>query len=389
MKVLIHDYTKEEWEKAAPAYRGWEVIADDGNMKPCMGCFGCWIKNPGECVIKDGYEKMGAMLHLAEEVLVISRYTYGCFSSFIKNIMDRSISGVLPFFEIIDGEMHHKRRYTEKMPMRFIFRGSGLTDADKEKAKIYVEAVCRNFHATVLGISFEECDPVNGEKATAAISDGNGKDVLLINCSMRGNNANTKHFLDYMAQSIDAETESINLATYIKKEDELAGMIASADRIVLGMPLYVDGVPSQALRIMEMAERCQFIRGKKIYVVANMGFYESTQIRNLLGQVRSWCEACGSAYCGGTAIGAGEMMGKVMNMSSTKGGPGMNMMIALEKLGGAVSAGNSIDDIYADAHRFPRSLYMMAANAGWPADAKKNGLKKKDLMQKRKLEGTE
>ena len=155
------------------------------------------------------------------------------------------------------------------------------------------------------------------------------------------------------------------------------------------MPLYVDGVPSQALRIMEMAERYQLIRGKKIYVVANMGFYESTQIRNLLGQVRSWCEACGSAYCGGTAIGAGEMMGKVMNMSSTKGGPGMNMMIALEKLGGAVNAGNSIDDIYADAHRFPRSLYMMAANAGWPADAKKNGLKKKDLMQKRKLEGTE
>ena len=98
MKVLIHDYTKEEWEKAAPAYRGWEVISDDGNIKPCMGCFGCWIKNPGECVIKDGYEKMGAMLHLAEEVLVISRYTYGCFSSFIKNIMDRSISGVLPFF---------------------------------------------------------------------------------------------------------------------------------------------------------------------------------------------------------------------------------------------------------------------------------------------------
>ena len=52
-------------------------------------------------MIRDGYERMGALIHKAEEVVVISEYTYGGLSPFVKNVFDRSISFVLPFFEII------------------------------------------------------------------------------------------------------------------------------------------------------------------------------------------------------------------------------------------------------------------------------------------------
>ena len=85
--------------------------------------FCCWRKTPGECVIKDGYENMGALIHHADEVVVISKYTYGGFSSFVKNAFDRCIAYVLPQFEVIKGETHHKRRYDEDKAFTFIFYG--------------------------------------------------------------------------------------------------------------------------------------------------------------------------------------------------------------------------------------------------------------------------
>ena len=66
MKLLIHDYNHDEWEKLASKYSDWEVISETEDIKPCAGCFGCWTKNPGICVIKDGYEKIEALIHKAD-----------------------------------------------------------------------------------------------------------------------------------------------------------------------------------------------------------------------------------------------------------------------------------------------------------------------------------
>ncbi|MBQ4311259.1 MAG: flavodoxin family protein [Oscillospiraceae bacterium] len=379
MKLLIHDLNEREWEKIADKYRGWEIISDNGRIKPCVGCFGCWIKDPGKCVIRDGYERSGILLHKAEEITVMSRYTYGGFSSFIKNVFDRSISVVLPYFEKYDGEMHHKARYHGNIPIRFIFRGTGLTAEDKEKAGSFVRAVCRNLRAEIADISFEECDAPVVEKMTAVRNDKSNK-VILLNCSMRGNRANSKKFLDILSRNISSETESVGISEYNDRMDELTDILAAAPKIVLGTPLYVDGIPSQLLRVMEKLEKYEHSSDKTVYAVTNMGFYESAQIKNLLSMVRSWCDKCGFRYGGGLAIGAGEMMGSG-NLSEIPNGPAKNMLSGLEKIGRAVDASEVIEDIYADAYRFPRAFYIAAANLSWPADAKKNGLKKKDLLR--------
>ena len=104
MKLLIHDYPPEEFAPLAERYAGWDVISDDGTIRPCVGCFGCWVKTPGQCVIHDGYETNARRLHEAEEVVVCTKWTYGGFSPFVKNVFDRSIGVVLPFFELVDGE---------------------------------------------------------------------------------------------------------------------------------------------------------------------------------------------------------------------------------------------------------------------------------------------
>ena len=379
MNLLIHDLEEKEFKKIAPNYDGWEIISDNGKIKPCVGCFGCWVKTPGECVIKDGYDKMGGLIHKADEVVVMSRYTYGGFSSFVKNVFDRSIGWVLPYFELYEGEMHHKKRYPEDKKLTFIFRGSGLTKEDKVRAKRYVQAVCRNFRGTLKDVIFEKCDAPKKGLLKVEPQETNGKTILL-NCSLRGEKSNSKKFLDRLSLKINGETESINLSSYSGKTDDLISTLLRAEKIVLGMPLYVDGVPSQVHRIMEKMEQYESTIPHKIYVAANMGLYESRQLKNLLGMVKAWCDTCGYVYGGGLAIGAGEMIGMFMGSQSTAKGPAAKVSGGMDMLAGAINSSAAIEDIYAGPHRFPRALYMIAANSGWPRAGKKNGLTKKELL---------
>ncbi|MBO6205783.1 MAG: flavodoxin family protein [Lachnospiraceae bacterium] len=382
MKLLIHDMDDEEYKKIAGRYEGWKVISDDGRIKPCAGCFGCWVKNPGECVIRDGYHRMGAMIHRSDEVVIMSRYTYGGVSSFVKNVLDRSISFVLPFFEIVDGEMHHKSRYPEEKTITFIFRGSGLTDTEKRKAETYAEAVCRNLHCRIKAVEFEECEEKKTEAPEENVPSTGGKKTVLLNCSLRGDNANTKRFLNLLSGMLHIPFEQINIGPFIGSPEVLGKKMNDAEMIVLGMPLYVDGIPSAPLRFMEWMEKSGRRGNKKVYVIANMGFYESSQIGNLMGMVRMWCEKCDYSYCGGLAIGAGEMMGKLMTGKNIEKGPAANVGKGLRKLAGVIDRASLMEDIYADPNKFPRAFYMLAGNLSWSQGVKANGLKKKDLYRR-------
>ncbi len=382
MKLLIHDYSREEWGKLAHKYSDWKVISDTEDIRPCAGCFGCWVKEPGVCAIKDGYEKMGALIHEADEVLVISKYTYGGFSSFVKNVIDRSISYILPYVTISKGEMHHSKRYPETKVFSFIFRGNNLKDAQKEAARNYVIALCKNFYGTIKDISFEEVEKDDVTAELNKIKVENSNKIVLLNCSMRGDNANSKNLLGRLDKSIDGDTEIINLVAYINKYDELLEILSSCQKIVLGMPLYADGAPSSVVRLMEKMEKQCVSGNKQIYVVANMGFYESRQIKNLLYMVKEWSEKCGYEYCGGVAVGAGEMLGKMIRIPDASKTHARNVALALEKLGKAISSSESITDIYADAYRFSRLLYLIYGNSGWNRSAERNGLTKKDILRK-------
>ena len=99
MNVIIHDLTDLQFQQMYQQIEGdTKIISNNGYIKNCMGCFGCWIKTPGQCVVKDGYETMGSILSRADTVTIISQCYYGGYSPFVKNVLDRSISFLLPFF---------------------------------------------------------------------------------------------------------------------------------------------------------------------------------------------------------------------------------------------------------------------------------------------------
>ena len=378
MKLVIHDLNKEKWQKIADQYEGSTIISDDGTIQPCIGCFGCWNKTPGKCVIKDGYDDMGYLIHHSDEVVVISRYTYGGFSGFVKNVFDRCLGYVLPHFELVKGQSHHKKRYEEDKPYTFIFYGHDLSEEDRNDAIRYVNAVCTNMRTHVKDVQFiEEAEEPSQRTIT---KDKQSDKTVLLNVSMRSTNGNSARLARELQKMLKGETQIINLSQYLKNHEELMKILSDVSKIVLCMPLYVDGLPSQLIRLMERMEKEYKGTEKKIYVLTNMGLYESEQLINLLTAVRKWCSIMDFEYAGGLAIAAGELVGAFLEMSSIERWPLQDINEGMKKLAAAIDNDRSIEDIYRGVKMFPRFLYILIANSGWARMGRKNGLKKKDLF---------
>lgn len=157
MNILIHDLGNEQFHTLFPqANNDVCIISETGKIRHCIGCFGCWIKTPGKCVLKDGYDNMGGLLSKCEKLTLISRCFYGCYSPFVKNILDRSIPWLLPFFKIKNNETHHKRRYQNNMQLAVHFYGENITVEERETAKKLVKANCANFDVKSYEISFSK-----------------------------------------------------------------------------------------------------------------------------------------------------------------------------------------------------------------------------------------
>ena len=79
-------------------------------INPCMGCFGCWTKTPGKCVIRDSAVKIYPLIAQAENVLYISRIVYGSYDVPMKTMFERAIPVQQAFIRIHNNETHHVQR---------------------------------------------------------------------------------------------------------------------------------------------------------------------------------------------------------------------------------------------------------------------------------------
>ena len=394
MKLVIHDLKPEAWARIAGNYPDARVVSEDRPIRPCVGCFGCWCVTPGECVVKDGFHDMGEQIHRAEEVVVISRYTYGGFSGFVKNVFDRSLAYVLPQFEIVKGESHHKKRYEEDKPFTFIFYGQELTEAEKRSAWRYVKAVCTNIRGHVKNVLFreemvpaaagsEESRPVCPEVPTSAAPGKpltTGKTAFLIG-SMRGIEGNSGKLAGKLTGSLKEAPEIIELKRYLQDLPGLVKELDDVETLVLCLPLYVDGLPAQVIRFMECMEREYQGGPKKIYLLANMGLYESRQLVNLFSAVKQWSAKMGFSYGGGLGVSAGEMIGVLLGVLPYRFWVTKDVARGTEQLAAAICSGQKIQDIYVEPYAFPRSLYNAIANSGWSRNAKAAGLRPRDLYR--------
>lgn len=97
----------------------------------CTGCFGCWIKKPGECVINDRMSQINNNYVNSDVVIYLSPVIFGQFSANIKNAYDRWIPNMLPFFETRpDSSTMHPSRYDAYPKQVIIGYGNELSDED-------------------------------------------------------------------------------------------------------------------------------------------------------------------------------------------------------------------------------------------------------------------
>ena len=111
------------------------------DIAPCLGCFGCWVRSPGECVIDDDARGVVRKIVQSDVLVLLTPVTFGGYSSELKKALDRWICVISPFFTKIDGEVHHRRRY-ERYPR---ILGVGLLPTrDAEAEEIFSTLVTRN-----------------------------------------------------------------------------------------------------------------------------------------------------------------------------------------------------------------------------------------------------
>jgi len=123
---------------------GWEAEAvdlADKKIAYCTGCFGCWIKTPGECVVDDYSREFARKVVQSDLVVLLTPVTFGGYSSELKKVVDHMIPDIMPYFVLIHGEMHHGKRY-DRYPSLL---GIGLLpEADEAAAAIFGRLVERN-----------------------------------------------------------------------------------------------------------------------------------------------------------------------------------------------------------------------------------------------------
>ena len=113
----------------------------DQDIAHCRGCFDCWVKTPGKCVIDDFGRDVAKMVIQSDMVFYLSPVTFGGYSSALKKALDRNICLVLPYFIKVKGEYHHKKRYNTYP--RLIGIGT-LENHDDRKEQLFKTLIARN-----------------------------------------------------------------------------------------------------------------------------------------------------------------------------------------------------------------------------------------------------
>lgn len=383
MKLIIHDGNKESeaWIRETFLVQGEqaEIVTDNDTIRNCIGCFGCWVKTPGRCVLKDDYNRMGEKLAHAEELIIISECVYGTYAPFVRNVLDRCLPYIHPYFAKREKEIHHKVRYPNRLRTSVYFYGK-CTAEEKETALRTVKANVVNFNGILEHISFSE----SREKIKA---EGNMK-IAMVNGSPKAKDSASGAILSMLKGYCSQEVMEISLNRTQMKEQEMAELL-KCDAIVIAFPLYIDSVPSHLLRCLVQIEEYVHLHGLekeiKTYVIINNGFFQGKQNLPAIEVMKHWTNRCGFSFGKALGVGGGGMIHFIKTIPEGQG-PKKNLTRGLKEIAEDIAQMKTkgTNEVTSGTIRvfelnYPAGAYKWQAEYGWRLSAKKNGLKRKDL----------
>ena len=105
MNLVLSDRNLDSFSQQHPTIQ----FIDLSRLKitNCVGCFGCWTKTPGKCVIRDDAVKVYPQIAASDRILYVSKLKYGGYDTVMKTMLERSIPVQQAFIRLLHGETHH------------------------------------------------------------------------------------------------------------------------------------------------------------------------------------------------------------------------------------------------------------------------------------------
>ena len=205
--------------------------------------------------------------------------------------------------------------------------------------------------------------------------------ISIINGSPKAIKSNSEILGNYLSSLLKDNEIKKYYSISFRLNNENKNEIYNSDVLIFLFPLYVDGIPSNLLKLLVEFEKKKVIKyGTKIYCIVNNGFYEGKQNQLAILQIKNWCEKVKARWGQGIGVGAGELLPYLKKYPLGQG-PLKNLGKVLDKFSANILTLKNDKDIYINPN-WLRSLYFFQGSISWILKGRKNNLRVRELFRK-------
>lgn len=130
--------------EAAPSSTVDEIVLYDKSITACRGCFGCWHRTPGVCVIRDDMDDLLVSFRRADVIVWSMPLYYFGMPSKAKAFLDRLMPNNSPLFEERNGSIRHPQTYDAASQSHVLISTCGLqtTERNFEALALQFDLLC-------------------------------------------------------------------------------------------------------------------------------------------------------------------------------------------------------------------------------------------------------
>lgn len=301
-----------------------QIDLRDLPLRHCIGCWGCWVKTPGECSNRDASIEMDRAVINADFVLWAAPLKMGFPSELLKMALDKHLPLIHPYMEVAHGEAHHLKRYPRYPRLGLLLEKEPVTD--EGDLQIVSDILCRTALNFKSRLEFSLTTEIPPAQVASRISSRAGSilplparlaptqgsvitppsRLTIFNGSPRGRRGNTPLMLEQFAQGFALPLETYHLVR-MKETEKMVNAFAQAECVLFGFPLYTDAMPGLVKRFIEALQPLT-ARGNNppLAFLVQSGFPEGLHSRYVERYLAKLAARLGSPYLGTIVKGGGE-----------------------------------------------------------------------------------
>jgi len=205
--------------------------------------------------------------------------------------------------------------------------------------------------------------------------------ISIINGSPKAIKSNSEILGSYLSSLLKENEIKKYYSISFRLNDENKNEIYNSNVLIFLFPLYVDGIPSNLLKLFVEFEKEKVVNpATRVYCIVNNGFYEGKQNRLAILQMKNWCEKVKANWGQGIGVGAGELLPYLKKYKLGQG-PLKNLGNVLDEFSSNILTLKSDEDIYINPN-WLKSLYFFQGTISWILKGRKNNLRVRELFRK-------